>query len=70
MAPTHADHLISVDEVRSRADLKAFVHLPRDLYLSDPDYVQPLDHDIYGRLEQLCELDREIPAGRRAAELS
>jgi GNAT superfamily N-acetyltransferase len=39
-----------VDEVRTRADLKAFVRLPHDLYLSDPDWIQPLDHDIYGRL--------------------
>ena len=52
MAPTHADHLISVEEVRTRADLKAFVRLPHDLYLGDPDWVQPLDHDIYGRLDK------------------
>jgi GNAT superfamily N-acetyltransferase len=52
VAPTHADHLISVEEVRTGADLKAFVRLPHDLYLGDPDWVQPLDHDIYGRLDK------------------
>jgi hypothetical protein len=52
VAPTHADHLISVDEVRTRADLAAFVRLPRDLYLGDPDFVLPLDHDIRSRLDQ------------------
>jgi hypothetical protein len=38
--------------VRSKADLKAFVRLPRDLYLGDPDFVTPLDHDVFGRLDR------------------
>lgn len=52
MAPTHADHLIAVDEVRTGADLDAFVRLPRDLYLGDPDFIVPLNHDVRGRLSR------------------
>src|SRR5436190_20587044 len=52
VAPTQADHLIAVDEVRTGADLDAFVRLPRDLYSSDPDFVVPLNHDVRGRLSR------------------
>jgi GNAT superfamily N-acetyltransferase len=52
VAPTHADHLIAVDEVRTGADLDAFIRLPRDLYLSDPDFVVPLERDVRSRLSR------------------
>jgi GNAT superfamily N-acetyltransferase len=50
--PLHADHLIDVDVVRTRADLEAFVRLPRELYSGNPDFVIPLDRDVFARLDR------------------
>ena len=36
---------LAIDRVRTRADLKEFIILPRRLYAGFPDYVAPLDHE-------------------------
>ena len=39
---------VTIREVRSRADRKAFVELPYRLYANDPSWVPPLKPDAYG----------------------
>ncbi len=51
MPTTAPETGVSVTEVRSRADLDAFVRLPYRLYQGDRNFVPPLERDIRIRLD-------------------
>lgn len=42
---------ITLQPVRSRKDLTAFIHLPRTLYRDDPNWVMPLETEVRIRLD-------------------